>query len=96
MKKSKGKCDLKSCFFCTSCMKEWLPAIDCNRQNFNFRKGETIFHEGDKVTGIYFVYEGKVKVHKKWGDDKELIVRFANQGAIVGHRGLGTDNTYPV
>lgn len=77
-------------------MKEWLPAIDCNRKNFNFKKGETIFHEGDKVTGIYFVYEGKVKVHKKWGDDKELIVRFANQGAIVGHRGLGTDNTYPV
>ena len=77
-------------------MKEWLPAIDCNRKNFNFKKGETIFHEGDKVTGIYFVYEGKVKVHKKWRDDKELIVRFANQGAIVGHRGLGTDNTYPV
>ena len=96
MKKSKGKCDLNSCFFCTSCMKEWLPAIDCNRKNFNFKKGETIFGEGDKVTGIYFVYEGKVKVHKKWGDDKELIVRFANQGAIVGHRGLGTDNTYPV
>ena len=47
------------------------------------------------MTGIYFVFSGKVKVHKKWGD-KELIVRFANQGAIVGHRGLGTSLVYPV
>jgi CRP/FNR family transcriptional regulator len=54
-----------------------------------------LFVEGEPVTGIYFVYSGKVKVHKKWGD-KELIVRFASQGAIVGHRGLGNNTIYPV
>lgn len=95
MKLSKYDCDLKSCFFCRLCLKEWVPAIDINRKNFHVKKGETLFVEGDKVTGIYFVYSGKVKVHKKWGD-KELIVRFANQGAIVGHRGLGNDTIYPV
>ena len=95
MKKSKQDCDLKSCFFCRHCLLEWLPAIDLNRRNFNVKKGETLFQEGDRVTGIYFVYSGKVKVHKKWGD-KELIVRFANQGAIVGHRGLGNTGIYPV
>ena len=95
MKRSKAECDLKSCFFCRLCLKEWLPAIDVNRKNFQLKKGETLFSEGDKVTGIYFVFSGKVKVHKKWGE-KELIVRFANQGAIVGHRGLGTSLVYPV
>ena len=95
MKKSKNECDLKSCFFCRLCLKEWLPAIGNNRKNFQLRKGEVLFLEGEKVTGIYFVYAGKVKVHKKWGD-KELIVRFANQGAIVGHRGLGNTTVYPV
>lgn len=96
MKRSKNGCDLKSCFFCRLCLKEWLPAIDINRKNFHLRKGELLFVEGDKVTGVYFVYSGKVKVHKKWGD-KELIVRFASQGAIVGHRGLGGNNAeYPV
>lgn len=95
MKKSKNCCDLKSCFFCRLCLKEWIPAIDINRKNYHLRKGEMLFVEGDKVTGIYFVYSGKVKVHKKWGD-KELIVRFANQGAIVGHRGLGNNTVYPV
>ena len=88
MKRSKVECDLKSCFFCRLCLKEWLPAIELNRKTLNLKKGETLFEEGDPVTGIYFVYAGKVKVHKKWGD-KELIVRFANQGAIVGHRGSG-------
>lgn len=96
MKKNKTGCDLKSCFFCRLCLKEWAPAIEANRKTIQIKKGELLFREGEKVTGIYFVKDGKVKVHKKWGDDKELIVRIANKGAIVGHRGLGSGTIYPV
>lgn len=55
-----------------------------------------LFTEGSQVTGIYFIYKGTFKVHKKWTDDKELIVRVAKNGAILGHRGLGNDIYYPV
>lgn len=96
MKASKKHCDLKSCTLCRLCLKEWLPAVDANRKTFDVKKGEVIFKEGDPVTGIYFVYSGTVKVHKKWGDDKELIVRFAKKGDIAGHRGLGNEMFYPV
>lgn len=48
------------------------------------------------MTGIYFVNTGIVKVHKKWGREKELIVRIARNTDIVGHRGLGKDIVYPV
>lgn len=96
MKASKKNCDLKSCTLCKLCLKEWLPAIDANRKTFEVKKGEVIFKEGDPVTGIYFVYNGTVKVHKKWGDDKELIVRFAKKGDIAGHRGLGKEMFFPV
>jgi len=96
MKKDKRGCDLKSCFFCKGCLKEWIPAIEANRKTFEVKKGGLLFKEGDAVTGIYFVNEGKVKVHKKWGNDKELIVRIANKGTIVGHRGLGSSMVYPV
>lgn len=96
MKKSKHSCDLKSCSFCRSCIKEWLPAVDANRKNFHFKKGELLFKEGEKVLGMYFINTGKVKVHKNWADEKELIVRFAGEGDIVGHRGLGNDIYYPV
>lgn len=37
-----------------------------------------------------------MKVHKKWGD-KELILRFASPGSILGHRGLSSTNKkYPI
>ena len=95
MKKSKHECDLNSCFLCRNCVKEWLPAVGANRKSFDIRKGEVVFNEGDPVTGVSFVNTGNVKVHKKWGNDKELIVRFANNGAIFGHRGLST-TVYPI
>ena len=96
MKKDKQNCDLKSCFFCKLSLKEWLPAIDVHRQMQHFKKGELIFTEGAEVKGMYFIYDGIAKVHKKWGDEKELIVRFAKKGDIIGHRGLGKDTIYPV
>ena len=96
MKKSKSACDLKTCLLCRLCQKEWTPAVAFHRSNIKFNKGETIFEEGSEVKGIYFVYEGTVKVHKHWGDEKELILRFAKEGDIIGHRGLGKNLVYPV
>jgi CRP-like cAMP-binding protein len=95
VKNSKKNCDLRSCTFCRQCLEEWLPAVEANRKTFKVDKGETIFREGEPVTGIYFIYEGIFKVHKQWGD-KELIVRFARNGDILGHRGLGDEPVFPV
>ncbi len=81
---------------CQACLKEWHPAIAANKKNFKVKKGEVIFNEGDPVKGIYFVYEGNFKVHKRWGPEKELIIRFASKGSLFGHRGLGGNNIYPI
>jgi CRP-like cAMP-binding protein len=89
-------CDTKSCFMCKNCLPEWHPAIAANKTNLKVKKGDVIFKEGDPVTGIYFVYTGLVKVYKKWDTEKELIIRFAKEGATFGHRGLGNNSTYPV
>jgi len=88
-KKSPKTCDLQSCFLCRLCLDEWIPVIGAHRKNFHFKKGQVIFNEGDPVLGMYFVYRGVVKVHKQWGQEKELIIRFAAAGDIFGHRGLG-------
>jgi CRP-like cAMP-binding protein len=87
-------CDLKSCFMCQHSLQEWHPAIAAHKKNFIAKKGEVIIREGDPVTGVYFVTSGNVKVHKQWGD-KELILRFANDGAIFGHRGI-TTSAFPI
>ncbi|PJJ83148.1 Crp/Fnr family transcriptional regulator [Mucilaginibacter auburnensis] len=96
MKKSKAICNQNNCYLFQNCIKEWHPAILQNQKTFRVKKGEVIFREGDKVSGIYFVNSGNVKVHKKWDADKELILRFAKTGAILGHRGIGSDTGYPI
>lgn len=48
------------------------------------------------MEGIFFIYSGKVKVHKKWGTHKDLIVRFAQKGDMIGYRGLGNELVYPI
>ena len=86
MKKSKAGCEHKNCFLCRFCLPEWIPAIEANKKTFNYKKGELIFEEGEVVKGIYFVYDGTVKIHKKWGKEKELIIK-----ALKKHRGKRKD-----
>ena len=96
MKKAGNNCNLKTCFLCRNCLKHWLPAVEANKQNLDFKKGQKIFEEGSTVRGIYFLFKGKIKVHKKWGKEKQLILHFAKEGDIVGYRGLGSQKVYPV
>jgi CRP/FNR family transcriptional regulator len=96
MKKPQHSCDLNSCLLCRHCIPEWKTAIQVHRKNLHFKKGTRIFSEGDPVHGIFFVFEGAVKVHKRWGEDKELIIRFAREGDIFGHRGFSRETLYPV
>lgn len=92
----KTTCNLYDCFLCQHCMIEWRPLIGLNKETRMIRKGRPVFLEGDPVEGIYFMYKGWVKVHKQWTHPKELIVRFAGTGDIIGHRGLGDKKNYPV
>ncbi len=96
MKSSITKCDLKTCFLCQFSIKNWHQVISLNKKNITFKRGERIFNEGDEVNGIFFIYSGKVKVHKQWNSSKEFIVRFAKESDILGHMGFGESNIYPV
>jgi CRP/FNR family transcriptional regulator len=91
-----NRCDLSSCFLCRLSLPEWGPAIESNRVELKFRKGQVIFEEGSAVKGMYFVTSGLVKVHKHWGPSKELIMRFAKGGDIFGHRGFGKERVFPI
>jgi CRP-like cAMP-binding protein len=96
MKKTLEICDIQSCFLCKRCLPDWLPAVGKHKANVRFKKGASIFTEGMPVEGIYFVYSGKVKIHKQWGNDKDLIIRFVKAGDILGYRGLGNERVYAV
>ncbi|HCL82340.1 MAG TPA: transcriptional regulator [Chitinophagaceae bacterium] len=89
-------CNLNDCFLCRHSIPEWRPLIGLNKETKTFKKGKPVFIEGEPVKGIYFVYAGWVKIHKKWTHPRELIVRFAGPGDVIGHRGLGEEKNYPV
>jgi CRP-like cAMP-binding protein len=89
-------CNLTDCFLCRYCIPEWKEAIAVKKTTLHIRRGKQLFTEGEKVNGIFFINAGSVKVHKQWIDEKDLILRFAKTGDIVGHRGLGGGDTYPI
>jgi CRP/FNR family transcriptional regulator len=95
-KKSCTKCDSTDCFINRFVSREWKKKVDAGRILLPFEKGESIFREGDPVSGIYFIYEGKVKVFNSGLKGKAQIVRFANSGDILGHRGFGKTHLYPI
>lgn len=89
-------CDLRSCFLCTHSIPEWRELIAVRKQTIVYKKGKNIFREGDPVNGIFFLYEGSAKIYMHWGGQKELILRFAKAGDIMGYRGLIETHVYPV
>ncbi|HSB92766.1 MAG TPA: Crp/Fnr family transcriptional regulator [Flavitalea sp.] len=89
-------CDLKSCFLCTNCSPSWKALIAVKKTTHLFKRGKRVFVEGDPVSGIYFMNTGSVKISKNWGGEKDIILRFAIAGDVLGHRGFGGEPVYPV
>jgi CRP-like cAMP-binding protein len=67
-----------------------------NKHKFKVLKGQDVIIEGAPVHGIYFVFEGKVKVFKTGLLGKEQINRFAQDGDIIGHRGFGVGQYHKI
>lgn len=85
-----------NCFLCKHSLPEWLDMIASQAKILHFKKGQQIFVEGEQAAGFYFLHTGKVKVHKQWGSTKDLIIKIAKPGEVLGHRGIGSDEKYPV
>ncbi len=82
-------------FLSAYCSQEWMFLV----KNFlvvkNFKKDQRIISQGDKVTGVYFINKGMVKVVSSFDKNNERILRLANKGSLVGHRGMSSKN-YPI
>lgn len=76
------------------CNQSELESVSATKSCFTFRKGQIIFHEGGKPSGLYCINSGKVKVAKMGSDGKEQIVRLAKPGDIIGYRALMADTNY--
>lgn len=59
-----------------------------------YRKGQLVFHEGSRPSGLFVVHSGKVKIYKIGEEGREQIIRFAKTGDIIGYRALLSDDLY--
>ncbi len=74
---------------------EGLPHVE-KKHTIHCKKSQNFIIEGAPVHGLYFVYEGKIKVGKTGINGREQIVRFAQDGEIIGHRGFGAGEFYQI
>jgi CRP-like cAMP-binding protein len=67
------------------------------RKNYtcqDLKKGEIIFKEGDKPSGLICLSNGKVKVFKEGVGGREQIVRMARPVGFIGYRALFAEENH--
>ncbi len=90
-----SSCTIKSCMIQRFVSPEWKLIIEKRKVVSLYKKGQILFNEGNPVTGVYFIYSGKVKIFLNSPGGKVHITRLASVGDIVGHRGFNYEKIYP-
>jgi len=93
---------IQSCKNCPSLTKgvfcslgeQELSQLSQNKVSNVYKKGQTLFVQGNHPFGLYCISTGNIKVTKIGSDGKESIVRIASGGDVLGHRSLFTDQYY--
>ncbi len=75
------------CFF-SSLSQEELERLTYDKSCNVYKKGSTIFHEGNRIHHFYCIYSGIVKMYKTGIEGKDQIVSFAKGGDIIGYRSV--------
>ncbi len=66
---------------------EEFPIV-LNPQALAFSKGETLFHQGDPVTNIYFIRTGKIKLIRNTSDGSPIVLHIGQQGESIAEASL--------
>lgn len=84
---------LKKGIFC-NLEKGELAELSHRKVTNAYKKGQTLFVQGNPPFGMYCVSQGNVKITQVGSDGKESIVRIASSGDVLGHRSLFTEQYY--
>ncbi len=70
---------------------EDLTAINRAKELVSISKGEKIFKEGQRLSGIYCVRNGASKLSKVTASGRDQIVKIATKGELLGQRSVVCD-----
>lgn len=71
-----------------------LESVSTNKVMNHYRKGQTLYFQGNPAFGLYCINSGKVKISKIGADGKEIILRIAGPGDVLGHQNLYSNDNY--
>ncbi|MCW3786307.1 Crp/Fnr family transcriptional regulator [Plebeiibacterium sediminum] len=84
-------CCLKSMDLFNNLTDEELFFLERESSRTRFKRGEVVYYEGRKHSGLYCIQKGVVKVFKMGLTGKEYILRFAHKGDLIAYRSLLTN-----
>ncbi len=59
-----------------------------------YKKGQTLFVEGNHPNGIFCVSSGNIKLTEAGTDGKETLIKVVTKGDILGHRSLFSEQKH--
>jgi len=65
-----------------------IEKINYEKDFRQYRRGDILYHEGNRISGFYCINSGIIKVYKTGFDGKEQIIRFAKPGDIIAYRSV--------
>jgi CRP-like cAMP-binding protein len=63
-------------------------------EEYEFRKGQTIYHEGHFPIGVFYIRNGRVKIFSFGGDGKEQIIHILYPGQFFGFKEIMGETRY--
>ncbi len=82
------KCALETGSIFKHLMPEEVEIINFQKEFRQYKRGETLYNEGNRISGFYCIHSGIIKVYKTGFDGKEQIIRFARPGDIIAYRSV--------
>lgn len=76
------------------CNHESVEGLNTAKTCYTFKKGQVIFMEDHRPSGIYCINFGKIKLTKLGNEGKEKIVRLCGPGDLIGYKALISNGTY--
>ncbi|PIP94136.1 MAG: hypothetical protein COW00_08000 [Bdellovibrio sp. CG12_big_fil_rev_8_21_14_0_65_39_13] len=73
---------------------QYLKSKGIEGKILSFNQGTTIYNEGEKARGLYFIQEGLVSLITLSEAGVETLLRIFSPCTFMGHRSLLADDTY--
>jgi len=88
------ECTIRRSSIFSNLKNEELEELESLKDSSIYKKGQTIFREGNHPKGVFCMFSGKVKIFKLGSNYKEQIIRLGKEGDLLGYRSLISSDKY--